>query len=150
MSFFHRLFRWHRPSPQAQPAAVAAPLPASLERPADWDADDAGELRVFLRSEAGRRFGELLRQRVALSAQHAVRTAPDRLAWECGRSAGIEDTVGQIDLLADWQGELVRESNGEECVRRFEDEEGDDLPDDDLLWLSQDEDDEDGEHEYRS
>lgn len=131
MSFFNRLFRRESPLTQAPP--VAAPTPATNHEPLDWDSSDAAELRDFLRSDPGRRFGQLLRQRVTVSALHAMRAQPDRLPWECGRSAGIEDTVAQVDLLADWQGALVVETEDEEePIRRYED------PaewDDDLEWM---------------
>ena len=141
MSFFHRLFTRQGPPPEAQP--VAQPTPAASHAPIPWGAEDAAELRDYLRSASGRRFGQLLRQRVTTSASHAVRTQPDRLPWECGRSVGIEDTVAQVDLLADWQGALLPASEPpEEPIRRYE-EADEDGPDDNLEWLRhQDESDE--------
>jgi hypothetical protein len=144
MSFLNRLFRRIRPSRRVQP--LSSPCPSNLDQPIDWDSDDAAELRDFLRTDPGRRFGLLLRQRVGLSALHAMRTEPHRLPWECGRSAGIEDTVAQIDLLADWRGELNREVRDEISVPC--DADAYDRPDDGLGWLNAHQDHDDDGHRY--
>lgn len=69
----------------------------------EWEQADAVRLRAFLASETGRKLGTQLRGLTVTGALSAIHAQSERMAWQCGHAAGVQQAVQVIDQLAQWQ-----------------------------------------------
>lgn len=90
--------------------------------PVEWTKADSERLRAFMKGETGLKLAAQLRGLTFRGTLGAVHSVPEKLPWQCGHAAGMQNAVQILDQLANWNAEPDQQAAAG-------------TPTDDLTWL---------------